>query len=278
MAARANAAVSLYEGEGQITLVDGPYRRLPVSYSGPFRTVVKRVAVTRDFETKARYGVVYLETAWEPTLVPFYLDQGAGMVFLPRSKAQRENLPLTGKGMMPAHGRIFLDFTVRFPLPERPVGRLDRLQGKLTLVASLKMLTFTFDRLAEIAQGPKRVRTKTQDGVTVTLATLSAEEDPWEVVMKLAYPPSGPKFDSYQSWLTNSEAYLEKIKGGARRQPPPGGVQTERAVYPHAELRYFFEDKKPRLGRPKDWKLIYRTPGPIVQIPARFEFKDLPLW
>jgi hypothetical protein len=278
IAERAKAAVSLYREDAPVALVDGPFRRLPVSYSGPFRTVAKRITMTRDFETDGRYCVVQLEVAWEPTLVPFYLDQGAGSVSLPDGMGHNQTTPLAGKGPMPAHGRTFLDFSVRFPAPKTPTARLNLLRGQLTLVASLKMLTFTFPDLAEAARRGKRGQKITQDGVTVSVVKLIADEDPWEVVIRLAYPADGPQFDSYQSWLANNEIYLKRVRGGARRRPPAGGVQTERAVYPRAELRYFFEDKKPRLGRPKDWKLIYRTPGQIVQIPARFEFKNLPLW
>ena len=101
--------------------------------------------------------------------------------------------------------------------------------------------------------------------------------DPEEVEVALDYPPDGPHFESYQSWLVNNEVFLEKIKGGTRVRPPQGGMQTVKGAYPRALLRYYFENGKRRLGDPRDWKLVYRTPGRIVNLPVQFEFKDLPL-
>src|SRR5262249_44288393 len=68
IAREARVVVSLYQGDGQIALVDGIYRPFRVSYSGPFRTVVKRLSVSHNFETGAHFCVASLEVAWEPRL------------------------------------------------------------------------------------------------------------------------------------------------------------------------------------------------------------------
>jgi len=35
--------------------------------------------------------------------------------------------------------------------------------------------------------------------------------------------------------------------------------------------------KRQRLGSPADWNMTYVTPGRIVEVPASFALKDLPL-
>ena len=45
IAGATNMGLSLYQADGGVALVDGPYRRLPVSYSGLFRMALKRVTL-----------------------------------------------------------------------------------------------------------------------------------------------------------------------------------------------------------------------------------------
>ena len=42
-----------------------------------------------------------------------------------------------------------------------------------------------------------------------------------------------------------------------------------------AVLTYHFTDKN--RGKPEDWKVLYRTPASIVEIPLSFTFKDVRL-
>jgi hypothetical protein len=36
-------------------------------------------------------------------------------------------------------------------------------------------------------------------------------------------------------------------------------------------------DMKLVRGKPENWKVVYRTPGPMAEVPVTFEFKDVPL-
>ncbi len=276
IARAADAAVSLYQADAPVSLVDGPYRALPVGYSGVFRSVVKQIAVMRDLATGAHTCTVRLEVAWEPRLQPFFLDRGPGSVSY-TSGGREVTVPLADAGRIDVHGRTFLDLPLRFPAPARSVPRLAGLKGKFSLVTPGKMLTFTFDRLTAIRK-PSQALKQEQEGVTVRLTRLSPDDDPWDVGIALDYPPAGPRFESYQSWLVNNEIVLEKKRGkGVRRQPLQGGVQVNRSTYPHAAILYYFDNKGGALGKPADWKLVYRTPGRIVSVPGRFEFSGLPL-
>ena len=63
VAREADARVSLYEQDGALALVDGPYREVPVSYNGLFRTTVKRIDLTRMLEADAHFAIIHLEIA-----------------------------------------------------------------------------------------------------------------------------------------------------------------------------------------------------------------------
>ena len=62
--------------------------------------------------------------------------------------------------------------------------------------------------------------------------------------------------------------------------PVNGGYETDEVSENQAVIRYRFTDEPEKnllLGKPSDWKLIYRTPGRIHELPVPFEFKELPL-
>ena len=66
---------------------------------------------------------------------------------------------------------------------------------------------------------------------------------------------------------------MEKMDKSKRTMKPgtyESDVRERKAI-----VRYFFSEDN--MGEPKDWKLVYRTPGQILRLPVTFEFKDLEL-
>jgi hypothetical protein len=268
IAREAKVVVSLYQGDGPIALVDGKYRPPTVSYDGAFRTAVKRIVVTRDLDTDTHSCVVYLELAWEPHLEPFFVTRHRAEVAFRNAKGKNEAFAQKDNVELGAGGRSFVEFEVRLPAPSRAVKQLDLLKGALSVVTPVKMLTFTVDSL-------NKVGAQTKDGVTMRLAKVNSDDDPWDIDIELAYPKQGPRFESYQSWLVNNSIYLEHRRSHVKRRPL--GLEELSRVYPHAHVIYHFANTRPSLGKPADWKLVYRTPGRIVSQPVRFSFKDLRL-
>ena len=70
----------------------------------------------------------------------------------------------------------------------------------------------------------------------------------------------------------------EKEKDGIKQQFPANGGHESSGD--EGLIRYRFNDesdKKLILGKFSDWKLVYRVPGKLVELPIPFEFKDVPL-
>jgi hypothetical protein len=102
------------------------------------------------------------------------------------------------------------------------------------------------------------------------------DRDRWTVTVALDYPPGGKELDSYQSWVVNNEMVLES-KDGKRRLARSNYV-VESASPRRAVVSYHFRDTdKGRRGRPEDWKLLYRAPASVIELPITFRFKDVPL-
>jgi hypothetical protein len=270
IAKEADARVSLYERDARLALRDGPFREVPISYSGIFRVTVKRTAEFLDLETDAHFTTATLEIAWEPSFRPFYLETQPKSLVIQDDKS-RPLEPLDSVGGRTEVGRISATVDVRLPAVPRSVKQLGLLKGSVALIGPKKWLTFTFDDLKNGEQ--------TKDGVTVKLSKANLESDLWTLDMDLIYPSGGPKFESFESWLVYNEAALVK-KDDPEVRLDNSGYETGDSSGTRASLSYHFEEdvkKKLRLGKPGDWKLVYRTPGPISAVPVLFEFKGVQL-
>jgi hypothetical protein len=284
IAKQIDARVSLYEKDGQVALLDGPRVAMPVSYSGLFRTSVKRIDLIRILETDNHICNLYLEVAWEPRFQPLMMETRPDSLEVQDDKGRSVDIPEGGKGMAAIGKRVATEIQLRIPAPQRSAAQLGLLKGKLAAIGPTKMLTFTFDKLTKIEKKEQALK-QTQQGVTVNVRDLRAEgaddDQVWAVRLLLEYPPDGPKFESFQSWLVNNEIYLEKEKDGVTQRLPYNlGYNTEDSTEYKAIITYRFgddPDKKLVLGKFSQWKLVYRTPGRISEIPIPFEFKDLPL-
>jgi hypothetical protein len=142
------------------------------------------------------------------------------------------------------------------------------------------MITFQFetlDRLAAAKAGD-RLRKQTLEGVTCALDALTLVRDRWSLRFVLGLPAGGKKFESFQAstWVVHNELILQSKDGKKRLRPTSyalESVSSRRAV-----LTYNFVDKPgaPR-GQARDWLVAYRMPALIVEVPIRFQFKDVPL-
>jgi hypothetical protein len=284
IAKAADARVSLYEKDGKLALVDGPHQNLPVSYSGMFRFTVNRMDLIRVLETDTHTCLIFLEVAWEPRFQPILLENQPEDLVIQDDKGNSVDIPEGPKGPSAVAHRLAAQLQMRVGAPRRSAAQLGLLKGKVRIAGPSQMLTFTFDKLKKI-DNEKDALKETQAGVTVRIREMRAEgeegEQVWTAGLLLEYPPGGPSFESFQSWLVNNEVYLEKEKDGLKQRFPYNlGYEKDDESDNKAMVRYRFgddPDKNLNLGKLSDWKLVYRTPGKISEITVPFELKDVPL-
>lgn len=275
IAREADLRVSLYDREGKIALMDGPHKAQPVSYSGMFRIMVKRITIVHDLESEARYCQINLQVAWEPRFHPLFMQNKPDNLICKDDKGNSLTEPDTGAGRNPMIGRLFTEVQVTTEAPRRSINSLSLLKGTLSAIGPGKMLEFSFDKMVKTdRQTPMdKVVTKTQEGVTVRLREFNMETDLWTVGFLLEYPPGGPDFESFESWLVNNKAFLEDKEG---KRYTDSGYEIEEQGGNKALATYrFAEENELVLGKPEQWKLIYRTPGMMAKVPIHFEFKDV---
>lgn len=277
IAEASGSRVVLHPRGGTITLAKaGPdARRLPVSHDGFFRTALRRVVASCDLESGAITYTASVEVAWEPSLQPLLLETHPRDPRLFDHEGRPVPMTREGSSLVPADGEIALAFDVRLPPLERSVGKIGRFEGKFTAIAPSKMLEFTFDRLDRLEKDAN-LRSLTREGVACQISKLVLAKDRWTLQVTLKYPPGGVTLESYQSWVVNNEMALVSADG--TRRLTPAGYVLENSSARQAVLSYHFKDDGRSVrGKPEDWKVVYRTPASLVEIPFTFSFKDVPL-
>lgn len=274
LAKLADGRISLYEPDQQLALRPGPYRELPTSRQGMFRTQVKEVTTKRDFDTGAHQCELSLELAWEPRFQPLFMYRPSKIVVKDDKGAALQVFPL-GSGRDQVTSRLATRIPLRLQAPPRGCLKLSEVKGEVALVGPARMLDFVFTDLDKI--NPKSTApTDTKDGIRVSLRSLVVEKNRWSVSFELEYPAEGPEFESFESWLVNAQALLQDR---AERR-----FSTEQFEIPdqtgHRALAtfHFLNGKNGlNLTKPADFKVILRTPGRIATVPVPFEFKDVEL-
>jgi hypothetical protein len=209
--------------------------------------------------------------------MPLYLETQPQDLRLLDERKQAVAVPAEGSTLASVAGRTSDTFDVLLPGLPRPAQHIGLLQGRLSAVVPSKMLTFSFDTLARLHKaapaGP--LRKQTQEGVVCRLERLTLARDRWTVRVVLDYPAGGRKLESFQSWVVNNELALVNADGKRRRVARD--YVLESSTPRRAVISYHFTDKDGARGRPQDWKVSYRTPARIIDVPIAFTFKDVPL-
>jgi hypothetical protein len=278
----AGARVNLYPTAGRITLDRrGPgYRPPPLSYDGRFRLALQKMTCTRDLTVKdaraAGSSTATLEVAWDPDLQPLFLETRPHNVRLVDDRNQATAVPDDGSELAPVDGRISLVFDVHLPALPRTVAKIRSLEGQLSAIVPSKMLTFTFNTLDQLARAPASgpAQTLNREGVTCEVRKVTLDKGRWSVRIALEYPPGMKQLDSNQSWVVNNELALESADG--KRRVVSRDYVLESSTPRRAILSYHFRGKdKAAPGKPEDWKVSYRTPANLVEVPIKFAFKDV---
>ncbi len=274
VAKAAGARVDLYGRSGKLRLVKrGTAPLLPVSYDGLFRSSIKKIIASRDFETGAQGLIAQVEIAWEPHLEPLLLETQPQQMVLKNEEGKPVPVPLLGSTLAPVDGRTWFTLDVPLPALPRSATRIGLLEGQLTAVAPSRMLTLEFGSLAQVDKaapgGAERRRGDRDTGCTITNVKL--DSSPCTVRVALELPPGGPVLESYQSWIVNNEMYVVN-KAGKERRASSYVVQSSPPR--RASISYHFTDAEV-LARPEEWKVVYRMPASLVELPLKFTFKEI---
>lgn len=267
VAAKSGAKVVLGNHGRQVTLAKRTGPPQPASTDGAFRVAVRQVNPRIDFDSGKTFVELTLDVHWEPRFPVFRLDGQPTLTAL-TADAGTPTAAIAKAKTAPT-GNLFTT-TVRVEGVPRSATKLTRVAGSFTVTASPTMLPFVFENLA----GPFPVAGKPPPGTDGKVAAVLKRFDPagelWEAEIEATYPPRGPEFESFESWVTENRARL--VSPG--NQPLASADHEHGAAGGRVSGVYRF---KVRPGDRKGWSLVYETPAQLVEFPVKFDLKGIPL-
>ncbi len=276
IATQADARPYLYSRDGKIVLQKGKRDSgQPISYSGPFRVALQRISAVHNFETGTRDMTALVQVAWEPSLLPLYIQTRATQVEIHDGKDRPVEPAQQGSVLVSTTGRMAISLDLPLPSLPRSEAKLALLKGQFLVRAPSKMLTFTLGNVEKLSQGTFPVVLR-EEGTNCQVNSIMLRNKRWTIDVTYTLPPGGPTFESYESWIGNSQMYLLNQK--TRRTVMATASELEDSSSRRAHIRYHFEDTgNERRGNPGDWTVFYHAPAAITEWPVPFRFTEIPL-
>jgi len=272
VAAKANAFVVSYDPVTLQALAPGE-EAPQVSYSGIFRTTIKRISTSKDRVTGASWCTVVMDLAWEPGGRLFYLTQDGPSLDV-RDEQNNVLGTVAGSKLEPVTEKSSWEVELRLPASPRNAAAIGLLAGKFIVLGTPQVQEVTFK---DLTKGQIKTGGMDGNGTSVKLVDADLKKDLWNVKLELEHKEKMPFFESNQSWVLQDKIKVESVKGGVA---PPQAEGSEIYIKDgKATLTYRFSPPggKKEAGDPKDWKLTYVTAGQIMKMPVEFSFKDVKL-
>jgi hypothetical protein len=264
--------VSVTSQGARVALSRGPNRPVPLSFHGPFRFAARGTIGYLDFETGAAHTDITVQVAWEPSFKVYYFELDPNSVTAVDQQNKRLSVINEGASRVPVTSGN-PELTIKLRDVPREVRRVTA-GGDVKFLGTSQMLQFAFP-LAEDKPALKRAE------VSGTLTSFRKNVRLWTAVVELDYPSDMPKLESFQSFLLDNEAWLRR--GDGTKFPVKkfelGFPRETNGVMRFPITYYVSESEKegPVLGNLKDWQLVVRVPGRIVEEKVPFRLQDVPL-
>lgn len=238
------------------------------TYSGLFRFEGMKVLAERDLRNPQNDSLkVVIELTWEPRLKPIVLQVAlpaqraiadTGEVVAVDSRQSRLEIPVESS-------IAAAELQVPLMLPNRSVGKLASLKGKLLALVPGRTAAFEFENL----EGAKAVE-QHKAGVTVILDQVRKNADLYEMRVRVRFDKADNALESHRGWIYENQAYLIDPAGN---KVDNDGMQTYRQAADEFGAAYLFAREEGLKG----CKLVYETPVLIMKMPVEYELKDIEL-
>lgn len=237
-----------------------------VQDNGAFRFVAAGWTARRDYTRNRAKGILHLQLWIEPRLTPLVVDVDRDQL-----KA-RDNLnqPLEylGPERQPrrlSDGQYLVPMDLSWSAPPRAATHIGRLEGEVGVWIPTIRARFEFDNL------DRDSGTRELAGLRVRLAPPREVEGAWVFPLaKTVLVDPGVAESHLQAALTTEVFLLDSL---GQRLAPSDQEPWQNAAG-QTGIQYIFESIP---GKRADYKLIVEWPVGLTRLPARFQFRDLPL-
>jgi len=237
------------------------------SYAGPFRIEPTSIEARRNLRTGSHTLNLTLDVAWEPRLTPIALklpldllkatDEDGQPIDLVESET---TIPIDVEGSASAS-----QVSIPLRVPSRDLTKIARLRGTLRALVPGRVETFRFDDLKK-ASGTE----KSKGDVTVFLDGVRANNDLWDVRVRVEFKDAAGALESHRGWIYQNERYL--LTGADERVEE---LAMELTAQSASAIGFTYAFDLP--GGPEGVSFVYKTPVMFVEMPIEFELKDIEL-
>ena len=237
-------------------------------YSGPFRIEATEIFTQRNLRTPTMQGMrIRLEVLWEPRLTPLVIRHPYSNISIEADDGN-EIAPTSPQGVaeVPVQSTVSgIDILVPVELPDREATQIDSLSGTFYALVPGKEVEFEFDKL----QNARNIQQQ-QSGVRVTLDRVTKNRDIYEIRIRVKLPDTSERAESHLDWAANNVVQLIAADGKRIEDP-----NFERYFERDNEIgfRYLF----PLEDAIENYKLRYRTPASLIEIPVEYELGEIDL-
>ncbi len=256
-----NALVLRAAGDDEVGRVE------PATYSGVFRFEPTRLESRRDLRNPSVNGLqLTVSVSWEPRIKPISIRQALNNLTITANDGNSLSINTT-RGTLNAStetGVSAVELILPIALPSRDVKVIESLKGTLTALIPGSVETFKFDALEDARDVEIR-----NAGVTVTLERVRKNVKLFEVRVRVTYDEANNALESHRGWIFDNEAYILNSQG---ERIADVGLQSTRQDKNEAGIAYLFA-----LESLKGCSFVYKTPALILNLPVKYELKNIQL-
>lgn len=237
-------------------------------YSGPFRIEATELFAQRNLRNPANEGMrIRVEVLWEPRLAPLLIRQPYDNITITADDGN-ELATTAGQGTaeIPVQSTVAgVDIIVPIELPDRSATKIKSLTGTFYALLPGQEVQFEFDEL----EGARNV-VKQQSGVSVTLDRITKNRDIYEIRIRVKLSDSSEEMQTHLDWAASNVVRLISNEGKRIEDP-----NFERYLERENEIgfAYLF----PLEDDIKNYKLFYKTPASMIEVPVEYELTDIDL-
>lgn len=275
---KANLQLTTYGGEpGQLTVAGirmGPEdidqasdKRLPHGESGIFSVTVTSISSAKNFSNpELDYTQVDFIISWEPRLEPISIELKRDTVKITDENGKPIELP-DKTGVLSAiisPGSNYVEMSLTLPRLGRDVRAIGSIAAELECMLPGRREKFRFDDLGEIEGEPSVAKA----GLVVSYLGIEQNEDLFGVNIRVSMEDENEELESHLEYLYDNPIYIVDDVGQKESSiGRQGGDYDGKGLV----LQYFFAEDPSKKG------LLYESPGAIVEVPAKFEIKQIAL-
>ena len=236
-----------------------------IAYGGLFRFDPQALRAVRNLRNPSNHQLTLtIEITWEPRVLPLAISHPVEKLRVVdeegNSIAVNSELPALESSVQNEVSSIEVDLPLE--LPSREVHQIASLEGEILALVPGRDATFKFENI----QAARNVE-RSSAGVKVILQRVRKNAGVQQVRMLVRFGEASGALESHRGWIYSNKAYLVSPEG---KQINVSSFETTRQQINEVGLAYNFV-----IPSVKGYSFVYKTPAAIVQMPVKYELKDI---